>query len=64
MRQAVKNYTSAYKKTRSRLICNFCKTEDIPLYVTLAKPVGTMREQETWVCTKKDVDQLKHLEKK
>lgn len=45
-------------------LCNFCKTEDIPLYVTLAKPVGTMREQDTWVCTKKDVDQLKYLEEK
>jgi MoaA/NifB/PqqE/SkfB family radical SAM enzyme len=43
-------------------LCNFCKAEDIPLYVTLAKPVGTMREQATWVCTKKDVDQLKYLE--
>lgn len=45
-------------------LCSFCKSEDIPLYVTLAKPVGTMREQETWVCTKKDVDQLKYLEDK
>lgn len=45
-------------------LCNFCKIEDIPLYVTLAKPVGTAREQESWVCTKKDVDQLKHLENK
>lgn len=43
-------------------MCNFCKNEDIPLYVTLAKPVGTAREQESWVCTKKDVDQLKFLE--
>lgn len=45
-------------------LCNFCKVEDIPLYVTLAKPVGTAREQDTWVCTKKDVDQLKYLEDK
>jgi hypothetical protein len=30
MREAVKNYTSAYKKTHTRLICNFCKTEDEP----------------------------------
>ena len=45
-------------------LCNFCKVEDIPLYVTLAKPVGSMREQDTWVCTKKDVDQLKYLEDK
>jgi MoaA/NifB/PqqE/SkfB family radical SAM enzyme len=43
-------------------MCNYCKLEDIPLYVTLAKPVGTAREQEAWVCTKKDVDQLKLLE--
>lgn len=45
-------------------MCNYCKIEDIPLYVTLAKPVGTAREQESWVCTKKDVDQLKLLENK
>lgn len=43
-------------------LCAYCKDEDIPLYVTLAKPVGTAREQDTWVCTKKDVDQLKLLE--
>jgi MoaA/NifB/PqqE/SkfB family radical SAM enzyme len=45
-------------------LCAYCKDEDIPLYVTLAKPVGTAREQDTWVCTKKDVDQLKFLEDK
>lgn len=45
-------------------LCSYCKVEDVPLYVTLAKPVGTMREQDTWVCTKKDVDQLKYLEDK
>lgn len=45
-------------------LCNFCKIEEIPLYVTLAKPVGTAREQDAWVCTKKDVDQLKYLEDK
>ena len=45
-------------------LCNFCKVEDIPLYVTLAKPVGTAREQDTWVCTKKDVDHLKLMENK
>ena len=45
-------------------LCSFCKVEDIPLYVTLAKPVGTAREQDTWVCTKKDVDHLKLLENK
>ncbi len=43
-------------------MCNYCKENDIPLYVTLAKPVGIAREQEAWVCTKKDVDQLKFLE--
>jgi MoaA/NifB/PqqE/SkfB family radical SAM enzyme len=45
-------------------LCGFCKTEDIPLYVTLAKPVGTAREQDSWVCTKRDVDHLKLLENK
>jgi MoaA/NifB/PqqE/SkfB family radical SAM enzyme len=45
-------------------MCEYCKDNDIPLYVTLAKPVGTAREQSTWVCTKKDVDQLKFLENK
>lgn len=43
-------------------MCEYCKDNDIPLYVTLAKPVGTAREQATWICTKKDVDQLKYLE--
>ena len=43
-------------------MCEYCSTNDIPLYVTLAKPVGIAREQATWVCTKKDVDQLKLLE--
>ena len=42
-------------------LCKYCKDEDIPLYVTLAKPVGTAREQESWVCTKEDVDYLKLL---
>ena len=45
-----------------RDMCTFCKQNGIPLYVTLAKPVGNAREQETWVCTKEDVDQLKYLE--
>ncbi len=45
-------------------MCLFCKENDIPLYVTLAKPVGTAREQDSWVCTKDDVDQLKLLETK
>ena len=44
--------------------CEFCKTEDIPLYVTLVKPVGTARGQDEWVCTKEDVDHLKILEDK
>ncbi len=43
-------------------MCSFCKENDIPLYVTLAKPVGTARDQDEWVCTKKDVDELKRLE--
>ena len=43
-------------------MCAFCKDNDIPLYVTLAKPVGTAREQAEWVCQKADVDQLKFLE--
>jgi len=42
----------------------YCDEEEVPLYVTLAKPVGTAREHEEWVCTKKDVDQLKLLEQK
>ena len=45
-------------------MCLFCKENDIPLYVTLAKPVGTAREQDSWVCTKDDVDHLKLLETK
>jgi MoaA/NifB/PqqE/SkfB family radical SAM enzyme len=45
-------------------MCEYCKDNDIPLYVTLAKPVGSAREQDTWVCTKKDVDHLKFLENK
>lgn len=45
-------------------LCEYSKDQHIPLYVTLAKPVGTAREQDTWVCTKKDVDHLKMLENK
>jgi len=45
-------------------LCEYSKDQDIPLYVTLAKPVGTARKQDTWVCTKKDVDHLKMLENK
>ncbi len=40
----------------------FCKDDDVPLYVTLAKPVGSAREHDEWVVTKRDVDQLKALE--
>ena len=43
-------------------MCEYCKDNDIPLYVTLAKPVGTAREHSEWVCTKRDVDHLKFLE--
>tara|TARA_B100001248_G_C27376380_1_gene454497 strand:+ start:195 stop:1349 length:1155 start_codon:yes stop_codon:yes gene_type:complete len=46
------------------LLCDFCESEEIPLYVTLAKPVGSARGHEEWVCTKEDVDQLKFLEDK
>jgi AdoMet-dependent heme synthase len=42
----------------------YCDTEDVPLYVTLAKPVGNARGHDEWVCVKKDVDQLKYLEDK
>jgi MoaA/NifB/PqqE/SkfB family radical SAM enzyme len=45
-------------------LCEYSKDQDIPLYVTLAKPVGSAREQDTWVCAKKDVDHLKMLENK
>ena len=45
-------------------MCIFCKENEIPLYVTLAKPVGTARDQDEWVCQKADVDQLKFLETK
>ena len=44
--------------------CEYCYEEDIPLYVTLAKPVGSARGHDEWVCTKDDVDQLKLLEDK
>tara|TARA_Y100000294_G_scaffold146037_1_gene141435 strand:- start:1544 stop:2041 length:498 start_codon:yes stop_codon:yes gene_type:complete len=42
----------------------YCDAENVPLYVTLAKPVGSARGHDEWVCTKKDVDQLKYLEDK
>ena len=45
-------------------MCEYCRDNDIPLYVTLAKPVGTARDQASWVCTKRDVDRLKVLEEK
>lgn len=41
---------------------NYCKDNEIPLYVTLAKPVGSAREHAEWVVTKKDVDHLRMLE--
>ena len=44
--------------------CEYCKVEGIPLYVTLAKPVGNARGHDEWVCTKNDVDHLKYLEDK
>lgn len=40
----------------------YCKDNDVPLYVTLAKPVGSARDHAEWVVTKRDVDHLKHLE--
>jgi MoaA/NifB/PqqE/SkfB family radical SAM enzyme len=40
----------------------FCKDHEIPLYVTLAKPVGSAREHAEWVVTKRDVDRLKMIE--
>ena len=42
----------------------YCDAEDVPLYVTLVKPVGSARGDDDLVCTKKDVDQLKYLEDK
>lgn len=41
---------------------DYCKANEVPLYVTLAKPVGSAREHLEWVCTKRDVDKLKLLE--
>ena len=41
---------------------NYCKDNDVPLYVTLAKPVGSARDHDEWVVTKRDVDRLKALE--
>ena len=45
-------------------LIEYCAVENIPLYVTLAKPVGTARVHDEWVCTKRDVDKLKELEDK
>ena len=42
----------------------FCHEHDVPLYVTLAKPVGSARDHDEWVCSKSDVDKLKELEDK
>jgi len=44
--------------------CEYCNDEEVPLYVTLVKPVGTARGQDEWVCTKDDLDHLKNLEDK
>ena len=44
--------------------CKYCNDEEVPLYVTLVKPVGTARGQDEWVCTKDDLDHLKNLEDK
>jgi len=44
--------------------CEYCHAENIPLYVTLVKPVGTARGQDEWVCEKDDLDHLKNLEDK
>ena len=41
---------------------NYCKDNDVPLYVTLAKPVGSARDHDEWVVTKRDVARLKALE--
>jgi MoaA/NifB/PqqE/SkfB family radical SAM enzyme len=43
-------------------LSRYCKDNDIPLYVTLAKPVGSAREHPEWIVTKRDVDHLKDLE--
>ena len=43
-------------------LVGFCDANEIPLYVTLAKPVGSAREHDEWICTKEDVDRLKELE--
>ena len=43
-------------------LLRFCQEGSIPLYVTLAKPVGSAREHSEWVCSKADVDRLKQLE--
>ena len=45
-------------------LMDFCEAEEIPLYVTLAKPVGSARGHDEWVCPKEDVDELKKLEEK
>lgn len=43
-------------------LLEFCAEHDVPLYVTLAKPVGSAREHSEWVVDKRDVDKLKDLE--
>ena len=47
-----------------KLLMDFCESNEIPLYVSLAKPVGSARGHDEWVCDKNDVDQLKELESK
>ena len=45
-------------------LIDYCEQSDIPLYVSLAKPVGSARGHDEWVCDKADVDELKELESK
>ena len=47
-----------------QLLIDFCESKSIPLYVSLAKPVGSARGHDEWVCDKADVDALKDLETK
>lgn len=46
-----------------KLLLDYCEDKSIPLYVSLAKPVGSARGHDEWVCDKSDVDALKDLEK-
>jgi len=47
-----------------KLLIDYCESKAIPLYVSLAKPVGSARGHDEWVCDKADVDALKDLEAK